>query len=110
MVTGTGMGVGAVVAGGTTVAGVTVGCVIAGCVIAGCVTAGAVVVDTVTGEGVTVGTDTGTLNGIAAALETAVPALVVTHLAVLAAELSTGFTYDETVKQYLVLGCRPVTT
>ena len=105
MVTGTGMGVGAVVAGGTTVAGVTVGCVIAGCV-----TAGAVVVDTVTGEGVTVGTDTGTLNGIAAALETAVPALVVTHLAVLAAELSAGFTYAETVKQYLVLGCRPVTT
>ena len=105
MVTGTGMGVGAVVAGGTTVAGVT-----GGCVIAGCVMAGAVVVDTVTGEGVTVGTDTGTLNGIAAALETAVPALVVTHLAVLAAELSAGFTYAETVKQYLVLGCRPVTT
>ena len=105
MVTGTGMGVGAVVAGGTTVAGVT-----GGCVIAGCVMAGAVVVDTVTGEGVTVGTDTGTLNGIAAALETAVPALVVTHLAVLAAELSAGFTYAETVKQYLVLGCRHVTT
>lgn len=90
---------------------------------------GAVLADTVTGDGVTVTevvaacigvdevevtaiacTDTGTLTGITAALETAVPALVVTHLTLLAAELSTGFTYDETVKQYLVLGCRPVTT
>ena len=55
-----------------------------------------------TATGTTAGTDT------TAALMTD-PALVVAQTALLDAELFTGLTYAVMVKQYLVLGWRPVT-